>query len=186
MIAIASSYLNWFVFVSVVLGLAGTFDVLSQPGRAFDAAGHRKLVWLSIEAAGTIVLGGLFTWAVYSLMIRPGVVRAGGRHRIKGRVTFAVLSGLVRVIFGGLGGAIRGFLMPRSSSGRTRHTESTNPAGAPRQPAPVKRPCPTCSGLFGRCADCRGSGAISGNVCRRCNGSGHSTCPTCGGRGYLA
>lgn len=40
--------------------------------------------------------------------------------------------------------------------------------------------CTACDGK-GACADCKGTGRISGDACRTCKGTGK--CPSCGGDG---
>ena len=74
-----------FILVSWFLGPCAVFGVLSQPKAAFRSAGHSKLRWLAVEIVGTLLsYTGIITWLLYSIWIRPSVVRAGGRRRKKG------------------------------------------------------------------------------------------------------
>jgi hypothetical protein len=47
-----NSKVTLFIIVSWFLGLCGTFDVLTQPRRAFREAEHSKIKWLGIEVMG--------------------------------------------------------------------------------------------------------------------------------------
>ena len=79
-----SPYFTAFIYFSLFMGLCGIVSVLRQPRRAFRAAGHSKGLWLLIEMVGTLFLGGVLTWAIYSIAIRPDLVREGGRPRRQG------------------------------------------------------------------------------------------------------
>jgi hypothetical protein len=72
---------------TVFLGFCGTLDVLRQPGKAFRASGHRKLIWIAIEILGFIPFVALVTLPLYGVWPRRAVVRSGGyrRPRLRGR-----------------------------------------------------------------------------------------------------
>ena len=170
------SNVTLFIIVSWFLGLCGTFDVLTQPSRAFREAEHSKSKWLGIEVLGTLLsFTGIFTWGAYSIWVRPSVVRAGGRRRRKG-VFF-------RTFFGALAAPA-----PRSSTAPRR-------AGSASNDPHTKQSCSSCGGSGHQtCFACQGRGRISSpayasagvgndNWCSRCSGSGQRRCDSCSGSG---
>lgn len=166
-----------FVYVSLVLGLAGSFDVLSQPRKAFRASGHSKLRWFLIESIGCLFLLGAATWAVYSFAVRPTVVAAGGRTRKKLRAFYAVLNRL------------------DSSHGPTdwrpsvpmRPTRATS-REAEYPPVQTKQKCSCNNGKVTH-YPCQGLGYFNlsdgrTETCHGCGGSGGLMCAMCSGTGY--
>jgi hypothetical protein len=171
-----------FIIVSWFLGLCGTFDVLRQPGDAFRAAEHSKGTWLTVEVAGTLLsFTGIFTWAAYSIWVRPSVVKAGGRRRRKGVFVATFLKEL----------STQG-TSSSSRSSRSQSPSSTNAWSSSTKEAPKR--CLACGGSGKRsCSSCSGRGDVyTPNAtpttaaylrCSSCSGTGNTTCYSCGGRG---
>src|ERR1700680_2352957 len=147
-------YFPAFIIVSWLFGLAAIFDVLLQPRRAFRSSGHSKLVWLVVEVLGFLLsYTGLITWAIYSIWIRPSVVRAGGRRRIKGALFIRFLRAL-------------GTSSPQSTSSRSTWSPQSTSSGsaAAQQPWAPRQPqkCSTCGGRKEvTCFACQGRGYIT-------------------------
>jgi hypothetical protein len=177
-----SPYLIAFIIVSWFLGLCGTFDVLFQPKTAFHSAGHSKRLWLTIEIVGTLLsYTGIITWLLYSIWIRPSVVRAGGRRRKFFAAIFGALS-----------------TSAAQSSSSARSSQASNLAAPTTSNTmgnkPVER-CGSCSGSGKQtCFACQGRGRITmpayaahagtdDGWCAPCTGSGKTRCGSCGGSG---
>jgi len=167
--------------ITMVLGLAGIFDVLTQPKAAFVASGHSKWRWLLIELVGTLLLMGAVVWLVYSVWVRRQVVAAGGRTRKKG-------AAFARMLGGGSGGAPR----PAGRAGALTNAPSRSGSSSwpdPFAPKPM-RPCSSCSNGKITCFSCGGRGHLptgSGthDPCMSCGASGHHRCNSCGGTGSV-
>src|SRR4030081_1330680 len=149
-----AQYITAFIIVSWLFGLAAIFDVLLQPGRAFRASGHSKLVWLVVAVLGFLLsYTGLITWAIYSFWIRPSVVRAGGRRRIKGALFIRFLRAL-------------GTSSQQSTSSRSTWSPQSTPSRSPAaQQSWAPSPPQKCSSCGGRkeetCFACQGRGRIT-------------------------
>jgi hypothetical protein len=183
-----SQYIPAFIIVSWLFGLAAIFDVLLQPGRAFRSSGHSKLRWLAVEVLGFLLsYTGLITWALYSIWIRPSVVRAGGRRRIKG----ALFIGFLRA----LGTSSR----QSTSSGSTwspPSTSSRSPAAQQSWAPGPRQKCSKCGGTKEEtCFACQGRGYVTNPAyapyagttqgsCSACTASGKRKCGSCNGTGY--
>jgi hypothetical protein len=177
-----SPYLIAFIIVSWFLGLCGTINVLFQPKAAFRSAGHSKRVWLAVEVLGTLLsYTGIITWLLYSIWIRPSVVRAGGRR-----------GNLLTAIFGAMSSsAAQSTSSARSSRASNWAAPTTNNTAGSK---PVER-CGSCSGSGKQpCFACQGRGRITmpayashagtdDGWCAPCTGSGRTTCGSCGGSG---
>jgi hypothetical protein len=162
--------------------------VLLQPGRAFRSSGHSKLRWLAVEVLGFLLsYTGLITWALYSIWIRPSVVRAGGRRRIKG----ALFIGFLRA----LGTSSR----QSTSSGSTwspPSTSSRSPAAQQSWAPGPRQKCSKCGGTKEEtCFACQGRGYVTNPAyapyagttqgsCSACTASGKRKCGSCNGTGY--
>ena len=165
------------ILVSWFLGVCAVYDVLRQPRQAFESAGHSKRFWILTEVLGTALsVTGIVSWAVYTVGIRPSVVRAGGRRRKKGvffRTFFRELS---------------------ASSAPSRATSGGT--GSTGFGAAAKKPCSSCGGS-GRqtCFGCSGHRRVSSPAyaahavgsandwCSACSGSGTRPCDRCSGHG---
>jgi hypothetical protein len=177
-----SPYLIAFIIVSWFLGLCGSFDVLSQPKAAFQIAGHSKRLWLAIEILGTLLsYTGIITWLVYSIWIRPSLVRAGGRRR----KFFAAI--------------FRALATPATQSSSSARSARASNWAAPTtynmfESKPVEK-CGSCGGSGKQtCFACQGRGRItnpayaphagtSDGWCAPCTGSGKTRCGSCNGSG---
>ena len=170
-IGVHGAYYQLFIWVSFALGLAGTFDVISQPRAAFRAAGHSKLRWMLIEAVGFLFLFGIVTWSIYSFAVRPFVVKAGGRPRAKARIIGDFFDSFTNDSPGPMRGPLGG-----GGAGPNKRSERELPWGDF-----TSNPTAVCSA-------CRGSGYVS---CTGCSGTGHDSyysdgfCPLCSGSGTL-
>jgi DnaJ-class molecular chaperone len=122
---------------------------------------------------------GIFTWAAYSIAIRPSVVKAGGRRRRKG-VFF-------RTFFQSLNASAK-----QSAAAKPKKDSSLSTAMS-STPA---QPCGSCGGTGQHtCSACQGRGrhdsstpsAYGGHAvdgwCSSCSGSGNTKCQTCSGSG---
>ena len=180
-----SPYLIAFILVSWFLGLCAVFDVLSQPKAAFRSAGHSKLLWLGVEVVGTLLsYTGIITWLLYSIWIRPSLVRAGGRRRKKGAFFGRMLGAWATP-------AAQSTSSVRSSPGSNWAKPTTNNTIGSK---PVER-CGSCSGSGKEsCFACQGRGRItipayaphagtSDGWCTPCGSSGKIRCSSCGGSG---
>jgi hypothetical protein len=187
-----SPYVVIYLLASWFFGLAGIWDVLLQPRRAFGAVERSKLKWLGIEVIGA-PLTGIFTWAYYAIRIRPALVRAGGRRARTGLRAF--LGGLGKMLEGGGGGG---------SSGRAHTASAVAPVGGGTKPAaplsfetagPQTRPCNQegCHAGRIRCTTCSGTGKVpnynstppSTMQCAPCGGTGQRVHHWCKGTGRV-
>jgi hypothetical protein len=136
-------FVTAWIIVSWFFGLCALYDVMRQPNPAFLAAGHSKRTWILIEVIGTLLsFTGIATWVVYSIRIRPSVVKAGGRRPRK-RV-------FLRTFFGELATS-----KPRAGTARERD-------GATSYAAATKETCSSCRGRGQQpCFTCQGRGRIT-------------------------
>jgi hypothetical protein len=77
----SSGFLTTYIIISWIFGFLGIVAVLFRPGKLFPADGWSKGRWLLIEVAGAVLtFTGIFTWAAYWFLGRPGVKRERTRR----------------------------------------------------------------------------------------------------------
>lgn len=76
------------LLVALLLAVVGLVDAARFPGDRWQAAGHRKSVWIAVQGVGLAlgILPGLAAVLLYIAFVRPALSRAGppvdpgGRH----------------------------------------------------------------------------------------------------------
>ena len=162
-----SGLLTTFIIVSWFLGLCGVIDVLRQPKRGFGSAGHSKRLWLAVEVVGTLLsYTGIFTWAAYSIWVRPSVVKAGGHP---GRLGTSFLA-FSRVVATSSTHSRQAPSRTGLSSSPTRPSSQVMASNATRPSERLKLTCGHCGGQRWIYPNGPGSSPIA--------------CTSCGGKGY--